>query len=43
MSIAYDIIVNKHQGRLEIGNNDDGGAFVHIRLPLVTSTPTAET
>jgi len=34
MSIAYDIVVNKHGGRISVGNNPGGGAFVRISLPV---------
>jgi signal transduction histidine kinase len=34
MSIAYDIVVNKHNGKIAVGNNEGGGAFVQISLPI---------
>jgi len=36
LNISYDIIVNKHSGKLTAGNNKDGGAFFLIKLPRVT-------
>ncbi len=34
LNISYDIIVNKHSGELLAGNNEKGGAYFIIKLPL---------
>jgi len=33
LSVAYDLIVNKHGGEIEAENNEAGGARIIIRLP----------
>jgi len=33
MSIAYDIVVNKHGGELSAGNHEGGGARILVRIP----------
>ncbi len=39
LSISYDIIVNKHQGRLTVRNQPQGGACFRIELPVQRAVP----
>jgi len=39
LSISYDIIVNKHGGRLTVGDSVMGGALFRIELPLSRIAP----
>ena len=41
LSISYDIIVNKHGGRLTVGDSALGGALFRIELPIRRVTPVA--
>ncbi|MFP4210975.1 MAG: sensor histidine kinase [Alkalispirochaeta sp.] len=34
LSLAYDLIVNKHGGEIEAGNSEGGGARITVRLPV---------
>ncbi|WP_169433133.1 PAS domain-containing sensor histidine kinase [Maridesulfovibrio zosterae] len=34
LSICYDIVVNKHSGTIEVGNNPESGAIFTIQLPI---------
>ena len=34
LSISYDIVVNKHGGRISVGDAEEGGALFKIWLPL---------
>ncbi|MFO7752816.1 MAG: HAMP domain-containing sensor histidine kinase [Desulfobacteraceae bacterium] len=38
LNIAYDIVVNRHKGRLKVENSDRGGACFTVSLPLNPDT-----
>lgn len=42
LAIAYNVVVNKHGGRIDLGSADGGGAVFTISLPLVDSEASSD-